>query len=69
LQNNPSETVWKIGISREMGFRRRSIGAKEAAIGGFLPPKKRAQEAFGYFPNSFSTVDFSHSRRVANRLG
>jgi hypothetical protein len=53
--NSFSETVWKIGISPEMGFRRRSRGAKEAAISRFLPPQKRAREALGYFPNSFST--------------
>jgi hypothetical protein len=52
-QNLPSETVWKIEISHEMGSRRRSKGAKAAAIGRFLAPKKRARETLGYFPNSF----------------
>jgi len=31
-----------------------------AAIGRFLPPIEHAREALGYFPNSFSTLDFSH---------
>jgi hypothetical protein len=34
-----------------------------------LPPKMHGREAVDYFPNSFSTLDFSHSRCVANRLG
>jgi hypothetical protein len=28
-------------------------GTERAPIGHFLPPKKRAGEAYGYFPNSF----------------
>jgi hypothetical protein len=47
------ETVWKIGISPEMGIAKALKRAEEAAIGRFLLPKKRAQEALGYFPNSF----------------
>jgi hypothetical protein len=31
--------------------------------------KKHACKALSYFPNSFSTLDFSHSRRVAKRIG
>jgi hypothetical protein len=38
-----------------MGVPKALKRAKEAAIGRFLPPKKRAREALGYFPNSFST--------------
>jgi hypothetical protein len=49
------ETVWKIGISPEMGVLKALKRAKEAAIGRFLPPRKRTREALGYFPNSFST--------------
>jgi hypothetical protein len=48
-ENASSETVWKIGISPEMGVPKALERAKEAAIGRFLPPQKCAREALGYF--------------------
>jgi hypothetical protein len=38
-----------------MGVPKALKRAKEAAIGRFLPPRRRAREALGYVPNSFST--------------
>ena len=54
-ENEPSETVWKSETSIESGLRgplRRYLGA---SIGRFLAPTRLAPEAFGPFPNGFST--------------
>jgi len=45
----------KSGCLTKYGSRRRPIGVERASIGRFLPPTKHTGEAFGYFPNSFST--------------
>src|SRR5215218_3137690 len=42
-ENSPSETVWKIGIGAESGFRRGPRGGEEAQIGRFLESKKHAR--------------------------
>jgi hypothetical protein len=54
-QNNPSETVWKIGMGSEIGTQKATKRAPKALIGRSSPPKKYAREASGHFPNSFST--------------
>jgi hypothetical protein len=53
-QNLPSETVWKFEMGPESGLRKRPEGIEGVPIGRLLPPKKRARDAFSYFPNSFS---------------
>src|SRR5215217_7482229 len=54
-KNSPSETVWKFGVGSESELRKRPTGLEGVPIGRLLPPKKRAWDAFSYFPNSFST--------------
>src|SRR5215204_5389658 len=54
-QNTLSETVWKIGMGPERGVPKANERVETVPIGRFLAPKKHGREAFGYFPNSFST--------------
>ena len=42
------------------GLRKRPKGVDVVHIGRLLAPKKSPGEALSYFPNSFSTLDFSH---------
>ena len=49
-ENNPSETVWKIGIGAEWGFRRRPRGGEEAQLVRFVKSKKHGREAPAIFP-------------------
>src|SRR5215212_1364022 len=65
----PSETVWKIGMGSEIGFRRPQRGAQRASIGRLLPPKQHAREAYGYFPNSFSTHSGELGREEGSKRG
>jgi hypothetical protein len=50
-----SETVWKIGMAPESGFRKRPTGIESASIGSFSTPKNRGRGTLDHFPNSFST--------------
>jgi hypothetical protein len=59
-ENNPSETVWKFGMGPKSGLRKCPKGVEGVYIGRLLPPRKCRRNAFSYFPNSFSTLDFSH---------
>src|SRR5215211_7445030 len=54
-QNSPSETVWKSGIGPEWGSESGQEEWKESPFGCILSPQRRAPDALGYFPNSFST--------------
>ena len=62
------ETVWKIGIGAESGFRRRPRGGKEAQLGRFLESKKHGREVLGYFPNSFGRDLLRSSPLRSSRL-
>ena len=44
----------------EIGVPKAAKLCLSAPIGRLLSPNEHAQEALGYFPNSFSTLDFSH---------
>jgi hypothetical protein len=46
------ETVWNFAMSPESGLRKRPRWVEGVPIGCFLAPKKRAPDAFSYFPNS-----------------
>src|SRR5215208_983486 len=53
-ENSPSETVWKSGIGPEWGSESGQEEWKESPFGCILSPQRRAPDALGYFPNSFS---------------
>jgi len=51
----PSETVWKIGMGPESGLRERPTGVEGVSIRALLVAPEARSDAFGFFPNSFST--------------
>jgi hypothetical protein len=42
-----------MGMGSEIGVPEAAKRGRKSPIGRFLPPKKHAREAYGYFPNSF----------------
>jgi hypothetical protein len=54
-QNSPSETVWKFGIGPEWSVRERPRGVQGVPIRSPLATTEARSDAFGYFPNRFST--------------
>src|SRR5215217_4813090 len=64
------ETVWKIGMGPESGLRKRPRGVEGVPIGHFLDGNKHGQDAFGYFPNSFSEyfIDGTSANRLSQKF-